>query len=217
MNTNEVVLSKKTLNYKKMKEMIELIEATDKIRICSIKVVTNKKDGNKQTEYIEDFHKANDFIEYISDKKKVNEIEINMEEEEKNDSLKLEFNKYERIWQLKYSNETNNIITLICKLKNFFHITIITKLLNKSDLLTIVLGVYVFFVGIQKNDLIPTSILLMASVILLILYWYSFRKKPFKNNKFWEEHKVDIILNIIFYILGFVTPLIFEFINNNIL
>lgn len=49
MNTNEVVLSKKTLNYKKMKEMIELIEATDKIRICSIKVVTNKKDGNKQT------------------------------------------------------------------------------------------------------------------------------------------------------------------------
>ena len=83
MNTNEVVLSKKTLNYKKMKEMIELIEATDKIRICSIKVVTYKKDGNKRTEDIEDFHKANDFIEYISDKKKVNEIEINMEEEEK--------------------------------------------------------------------------------------------------------------------------------------
>jgi len=30
-------------------------------------------------------------------------------------------------------------------------------------------------------------------------------KKAYKNNKFWENHKVDIIQNIIFYVLGIVT------------
>ena len=39
-------------------------------------------------------------------------------------------------------------------------------------------------------------------------------KKAYKNNKFWENHKVDIIQNIIFYILGVVTPYIISWFIN---
>lgn len=59
-------------------------------------------------------------------------------------------------------------------------------------------------------------IIIVLIFILLGIFIYKLNRRniPYKNNNFWEEHKAELIQNIIFYILGVVTPYLISFIKS---
>lgn len=80
--------------------------------------------------------------------------------------------------------------------------------------------VYIYSEHIQissEKEIIYTILIIIPFLILLTCVMRNDIlgiKKAYKNNKFWENHKVDIIQNIIFYVLGIVTPYIISWIIN---
>ena len=65
-------------------------------------------------------------------------------------------------------------------------------------------------IGVQIYYCIVAIIFVL--LILLSLYNLIRRRKPYINNKIWEKHKFDIIINIVFYVLGILTPYIITWI-----
>lgn len=228
MAQQSIYFSNKALNYKLFKELFEKLEKVEDIdrKIINITYVEKKKNSEKR--FSEEFKSIPALLDYIKDLKKVDTLTMHLCT--KSSRITLTYNDYTDGWTLEYSEENNISNAVICILNNFFKPNFIKRLL--FDRTHIVWGLYtgnIFGINIALKDvtnytfkqrvLFYIMFFLLLGLIGLSIYKVKMRKQPYINNKFWEEHKIDIIQNVIFYFLGVVTPYLISwvitFINTN--
>lgn len=228
MAQQSIYFSNKALNYKSFKELFEKLEKVEDIdrKIINITYVEKKKNSEKR--FSEEFKSIPELLDYIKGLKKVDTLTMHLCT--KSSRITLTYDDYTDGWTLEYSEENNISNSVICILNNFFKPNFIKSLL--FDRTHIVWGLYtgnIFGINLALKDvtnytfkqqvLFYIMFFLLLGLIGLSIYKVKMRKKPYINNKFWEEHKIDIIQNVIFYFLGVVTPYliswIITFINTN--
>lgn len=220
-----IKLSNKALNYSSIEKLfneINRIENVDKINIF-ISHSTKKNNIKKKEE--ETFSNIPDFLKALKNLKRIDSLEMKLYTN--NSNINLEYTSYTECWMMTYYSENNVTKTMIYILNNTFKPNWIKSILfGNTFILWIIFGLVSWFLTscisvIFKNvEEIPiviqiyyhAVIILFIVLIVLSIYKIIKRKKPYINNKFWEEHKIDIVQNIIFYFLGVITPYIISWI-----
>lgn len=220
-----IKFSNKTLNYASFKELFERlqkVENIDKVKIA-IKYTENKDNIKKVFEKV--FNSIDELLQNVEKIKSIDEIEGKFYKQEVLATLTYESRT--NGWRLSYHKENNTTNSIIYVLNSFFKPNLIKNiwaykkyyiLLGLYTIFMISVGIYSEHIQISSEKEIIYAILII--IPFLILFTCVMRndilgiKKAYKNNKFWENHKVDIIQNIIFYVLGIVTPYIISWIRN---
>lgn len=217
MAFNKINFGNKTLNYKSFKKLFEEIEKIEDVENTTIDITFNEKDKELEKEHSKTFKNISKLLEYVKDLKKIDRIEVSFWY--KNSKTSLKYDTYDYGWILEYSDENNATNAIRFILYNHFKPNIVKRVfLQKTIILWGVWwGMTVLSLPIIGNENIDAQaqyitlgivLFVLAFLIGLSLYKFLRRTKPYINNKFWEEHKIDIIQNIIFYFLGVVTPYI---------
>lgn len=215
MAYNSISYSNKALNFKSFKKLFEDIQTVENVDETKICISFTEKNKNLKKRYDEEFNSIPELLECVRKLKKIDSIEVDFLY--KKSIIKLKYDVYDYCWILDYNEENNvtNAIRFILQkhfntnfIKNFIFqktfilwlifwgISLITLLLIESEKLTSNIG--------KIAAIIVFSIL--ALLIVLDIYKILRRTKPYINNKFWEEHKIEIVQNIIFFVLGVITP-----------
>ena len=204
---------KKNFRYKAFKKddvmkLSNLIDEIGGISVKTIKTYRQTKSNKIIKEDKNDFLSFSEFINYLD-----NEITYldNMSFSFKTDEgelFDLEYNNYSSKWELTYMKPTKTIDSFIFNMKNIFVISIIdmyTKMrwgLFFISWIIQVLLIYVF----KINNKFTTALCLFNCAIMFVNYFI--KCKPYKYNKYLKANKA----NIIFFVLGVVTPYVINFI-----
>ena len=123
--------------------------------------------------------------------------------------------KYDDIynrWELTYNKKSIEIDGLILNIKSIFRRNIIDIYKqNKHTIFWIVLAIQVTVCVIFQATGIISYILDVLLIITMLLNVF-LKYKPYQSHKFIEKNKDEIILSVIFYILGVATPYAINFI-----
>ncbi len=216
--TYKMYLSDRSLSFKKMQELFNILESIDGIDNINIKINYNEKNKNFKKNCEKTFSSSKELLEHIILLRNIEGIEITLYN---NDNvIILDYNyyyNYDKNWYLRYTNETNITNSLAYKLRQFFKTNKIKQLVSSHNTwITFTIGILFFaiskFYDNIQNLIIKSifSYIIYIGTFLLIILLISLFKKyiPYKNNKLWEEYKKDIILGLIFYLLGAITPYI---------
>lgn len=218
-----IKFSNKTLNYASFKELfdrLKKVENIDKVKIA-IKY-TEKKDNIKKV-FKKVFDSIDELLQNVEKIKSIDEIEVKFYNQDV--LATLTYGSRTKGWCLSYHRENNTTNSIIYVLNSFFKPNLLKNiwsykkyyiLLGMYTIFMISVGIYCEHMQISSEKEIIYTILIIIPFLMLITCAMSNNilgiKKAYKNNKFWENHKVDIIQNIIFYVLGVVTPYIISWI-----
>ena len=217
MASNSINLGNKTLNYNSFKELFEELQKIEDIEKTTINISYSEKKKELKKEHSKTFNSISELLEYVKDLKKIDCIEVCFWY--KNSRILLKYDNYYYSWKLEYTDENNVTNSIRFVLYNYFKPNLLKKIIFQTTFVLwgiwwVMLILSLVILGdVNVNTHlghITLGVLLsvFACLISLTGYKYLKRTKPYINNKFWEEHKVDIIQNIIFYFLGVVTPYI---------
>ncbi len=220
-----IKFSNKTLNYASFKELfdrLQKVENIDKVKIA-IKY-TEKKDNIKKV-YEKVFDSIDELLQNVEKIKSLDEIEIKFYNQDVLATLTYESRAIG--WHLNYNQENNTTNSIIYVLNSFFKPSLLKNiwLYKKYYIFLVLYTIFMILVCIYSEHMqISSEKEIIYTILIFIPFFILFIcamgndilkvKKAYKNNKFWENHKVDIIQNIIFYILGVVTPYIISWFIN---
>lgn len=201
----------KPLNYKRLQALKKELDINDNIQ--NMEIVTKRKiEKNKITDTdSKSFNTVNSLIEYLDldNINTINNIEIKIYFNNEN-NCSLKYDDTFHYWELSFNEQDTNINSLIYSLKLILKNSPICIYRKYRDLLFWVLGATYIIIFANINNLIIKSIICVA-ILLMIFDGIFFENLAYKNNKFWENNRDSIILSIIFYILGVVTPYAINF------
>lgn len=217
--------SNKSLNYSNMEKLFNEINKIENIEAINITISHSIKKDNIHKKEDEIFNSIPDFLNKLKDLNKIDSIEVKLHT--CNSIITLEYNEYTKGWKMHYYNENNVTKTMIYILNKHFKPNVIKKILFGDIFIIWIIFcisswlisncISVIFkdtkempIGVQIYYCIVAIIFVL--LILLSLYNLIRRRKPYINNKIWEKHKFDIIINIVFYVLGILTPYIITWI-----
>ncbi len=204
-------LPNRPLNYKRLQALKKELDNNDNIQ--NMEIVTKRKiEKNKITDTdSKSFDNVNSLIEYLDTNNinTINDIEIKIGFNNKN-YCSLKYDDTFHYWELSFDEQDTNINSLIYSLKLILRNSPICAYRKHRDLLFCFLGATYIIIFANINNLIIKSIICVA-ILLMILDGIFFENLAYKNNKFWENNRDSIILSIIFYILGVVTPYAINF------
>lgn len=204
-------LPNKPLNYKRLQALKKELDNNDNIQ--NMEIVTKRKiEKNKITDTdSKSFDNVNSLIEYLNTNNinTINNIEIKICFNNKNNCL-LKYDDTFHYWKLSFNEQDTNINSLIYSLKLILKKSPICIYRKHRDLLFWFLGITYIIIFVNINNLIIKSIICVA-ILLMFLDGIFFKNLAYKNNKFWENNRDSIILSIIFYILGVITPYAINF------
>lgn len=225
MKQQSIDFSNRALNYKEFKELFEKLQKVENIDKISIAITYIEKKKNTKRKLDKKFDSIQELLEYIKYLKKIDKIEVCFFT--KSTTVKLLYDDFTQCWRLEYSEENNITNSIIYILNNYFKPNFIkTLLFFKTNILWGILLGYAIGLKISLKNVVSYTlvdeiavcifVLLFVAMTGLCIYILIRRKRPYKNNRFWEIHKIEIIQNTIFYILGVVTPYIITWISSKI-
>lgn len=215
--------SNKSLNYSGMEKLFNEIDKIENIQDININISHSIKKDNIHRKEDETFNNIQDFLNTLKDLNKIDSIEIKLHTN--NSIITLEYTEYTKGWKMHYDKQNNVTKTMIYILNNYFKPNIIKKILFENIFIVwIVFGVInwiisnCFSIIYKDTNEIPMGVkfyyyivvVIFIFLILLSVYNLIKRKKPYKNNKFWEKHKFDIISNAVSFFLGILIPYVIE-------
>ena len=214
-----IYFSNKSLNYSSMKKLFNEIDKIENIQAININIRHSIKKDNIQKDDDETFNNIPDFLNTLRDLNKIDSIETNLHTDDS--TITLKYNEYTEGWEMNYYKQNNVTKTMIYILNNHFKPNAIKNILFRYIIIIwIIFGFMNWIISnciniiykdtkefqIGVNLYYCTVALTFILLILLSIYKQVKRKKPYKNSKIWEKHKFDIIINIVFYVLGVFTP-----------
>lgn len=222
MAFNNINFGNKTLNYNSFKKLFQRLQKVENIEKTTIYISYNEKKNELKKIHNQTFDSICKLLENVKDLNKIDNIEV--EFLYKNFTILLKYGD-NHFWELVYTNEDNvsNAIKFI--LYDFFKPNFFENIfIKKTFILWIIWWGLLSIISSKFGDVKVNSplgltmsiiIFLTCSCLILVeLYKFIIRTKPYRNNKFWEEHKIEIIQNIIFYLLGVITPYIITYVSN---
>lgn len=211
--------SNKSLNYSGMEKLFNEIDKIENIQAININISHSIKKDNIHRKEDETFNNIKDFLNTLKNLNKIDSIEIKLHTN--NSIITLEYTEYTKGWKMHYDNQNNVTKTMTYILNNHFKPNILKKILFENIFIVwIVFGFINWIISNYFNIIykdtneIPMGVkfyyyivaVIFIFLILLSVYNLIKRKKPYKNSKFWEKHKFDIKINIVFFLLGVLTP-----------
>ena len=220
-----IKFSNKNLNYTSFKELFERLQKVENIDKVKIDIKYTEKKDNIKKVFEKVFDSIDELLQNVEKIKSIDEIEVKFYNQDVLATLTYESRT--KGWRLSYHKENNTTNSIIYVLNSFFKPNLLKNIWAYKKYY-ILLGLYtIFMIPVciysehmqisSEKEIIYTILIIIP---FLILFTCVMRndilgiKKAYKNNKFWEKHKVDIIQNIIFYVLGVVTPYIISWIIN---
>lgn len=211
----KVIFSNTALNINKLKKLEKILDNNDNIQGMNIYSSRNIKENKVKISDSQSFNNINELINYINE----NEIKfletLDMNIYYKNNNVAtLKYEKFDNRWELSFKNQDNNIDSLIYNI----------ELLMKNNLLKMYRqyrSFFVFFIGwflfvlTLKKELEGLRLWIYNLIFILLFMDMVFVKNvPFREYRFISRKKDDIILSVISYILGVVTPYVINWIMN---
>ena len=220
MENQNIYFSDRTLYYTEIEKLLKKLENVENVDKIVISISYKEKKKNVESEYNEVFENISNALEYIKELKKIDKIKIDFYTG--NSFIYLSYDDYYTYgWKLEYKKE-NNVAKAICYiLEDFFKPNSIKNIIfsNITRLWIMYCGLIAgFSISANNND---TELKRNIQLLFIILFFcllgisiYKIKRRciPYRNNKFWETHKIDIVQNIIFYILGIITPYIISWV-----
>lgn len=212
----KVVFKYKELSYSDIESISNIIKSTDSIKLY--KIVSSREIKENKVLHSEErkFKNFTDFLDYLSeDIKCLDELRF-IFMDKNGDEIWLLYTGIFNKWELTYNKKTMEVDGFVSNIRNIFKRNIID--IYKQKKLTIFWIVWTLQVTaciiLKINGII--SYFLSISLIIAMLLNVILKRKPYRNHKFIKKNKDEIILNIIFYALGVITPYILEFIKSAI-
>lgn len=200
------------LTKNKLKDLKNILDDNDEINklIVDITIVT-KTEGIK-INLNKSFSSIGELIDYIEKNNidKINILSIELWYKETKKAF-LEYDRCECCWILKYDEKNNYTDSIVYNLNTFFKNRVLY--LFKSHVEDLFYFTSVMYIIIKFNfDTINDIFLLSFFVIWAILFFNTIFKNrcAYWENQFFERNRDSIILSIIFYALGVITPYILQ-------
>lgn len=196
----------KTLTREDIVKISDIINNIGGISLVEIKSYRQSKHNKIVEEDKNEFSSFEEFMTYLDkDISYLDELCISLKTEE-NEFVDLEYDKYFYNWEILYRKTTKTIDSLILNIRSIFKINII-DLYKKYRwwFFGIPYIIQLILVLILKLNNKYVNIYSLFVLLIGITNWFV-KLKPYKNNKYIKRNKD----NIIFYILGVITPYIIE-------
>lgn len=196
----------KTLTREDIVKISDIINNIGGISLVEIKSYRQSKHNKIVEEDKNEFSSFEEFMTYLDkDISYLDELCISLKTEE-NEFVDLEYDKYFYNWEILYRKTTKTIDSLILNIRSIFKINII-DLYKKYRwwFFGIPYIIQLILVLVLKLNNKYVNIYSLFVLLIGITNWFV-KLKPYKNNKYIKRNKD----NIIFYILGVITPYIIE-------
>lgn len=198
----------KTLKKEDIKKISNIISNIGGIEIYQINTKRQFKYNKLVEEDKKEFSSFENFISYLDDDIKfLDELCITLKTEEQ-ELVDLEYDKIFHNWELTFNKSTKTIDSLIYNIRDVFKINVV-DLYKKFRWLFfgIAYGIQLFLSFILKENNKYFVFYLMFVLFISIINCF-IKCRPYTNNKYIKQNKD----NIIFFILGVVTPYVIDFI-----
>lgn len=218
-----IIFSNTALNINKLKRISEILDNNDSI--STLKIYSSRKTKENKIKIIDSqsFNSVDELINYIkeNDIGILDDIEININYKNKNQAI-LKYNNFDHRWELSYNNQDSNIDSLIFNLKPLMRNNPFKFFRQYRGLfVSFLCGMwFVMLLIIGKAPKPSISWTFNLIYILLFIDMFLVKNVSFRENKFISRNKDNIILSLISYVLGVITPyainLIMEVINKKL-
>lgn len=196
----------KTLTREDIVKISDIINNIGGISLVEIKSYRQSKHNKIVEEDKNEFSSFEEFMTYLDkDISYLDELCISLKTEE-NEFVDLEYDKYFYNWEILYRKTNKTIDSLILNIRSIFKMNII-DLYKKYRwwFFGIPYIIQLILVLVLKLNNKYVNIYSLFVLLIGITNWFV-KLKPYKNNKYIKRNKD----NIIFYILGVITPYIIE-------
>lgn len=210
----EIVFSNKSLNYKNILKLKEIIDGNENIDSVKIYTVRNIKQKRIKIRDCQSFDNINSFIEYLDLKQisKLESIEIKFFFKNRNSAC-LMYDDFPCNWILKYDNQDFNVDSIIYNLNDMIKDNVFRKYRKYRSLIIISLASCGLIYSIFATNHLITYVILFLFLLLEVDSIF-FKNLAYKENNFISKNKDSIFLSALFYVLGVITPYIIEFVVN---
>lgn len=206
-----IIFSNTALNMNKLKRISEILDNNDNIDKLNIYSSRKIKNNKIRINDSQSFTSVNELINYIneSDIEILDDLEINIYYKDKNKAM-LKYENFEHRWELSYFNQDSNIDSLIFNLKPLMRNNPLKFFRQyRSLLFSFLCGMwFIILLTIGKAPEPSVSWTFTSVYILLFIDMILVKNVAFRENKFISRNKD----NIIFYVLGVITPYAINFV-----
>lgn len=204
-----IIFSNTAFNINKLEKISEMLDNNDKITGLDIYSSRVVKENNVKIKDSKTFHTVKELINYITENnvKFINDLEINIYYKNENKAI-LKYDEFFFYWELSYEKQDSDIDSIIYNLKPIMKNNIIKIFRQYRSFTLLLISVLWISLILMFKEIIPT---IFSTIILFIYVGIFFDMIVFKNvavreYNFLTRKKDDIILSVIFYILGVITP-----------
>ena len=210
-----IIFSNTALNMKKLKRIREILDNNDNIDKLNIYSSRKVKDNKIRINDTQAFDSVNELINYINENniEILNDIEINIYYKDKNKAT-LKYEDFDHRWELSYYNQDISIDSLIFNLKPLMRNTPFKIFRQyRGWCLAFIYGLWILMI-LMSGKTLETHVSWAFNLIYILFFIDIFLVKnvAFRENKFISRKKDDIILSIISYVLGVITPYVINFV-----
>lgn len=210
-----IIFSNTALDINKLNRISEILDNNDNIETLNIYSSRKTKENKIRINDSRSFESVKELINYIneSDIEILDNLEINIYYEDKNNAI-LKYEKFEYRWELSYSNQDSNIDSLIFNLKPLMRNNPLKLFRQYRKLLFLLVFAIWFTIQITIDKASEQHVLWIFNSIAILSFIDMFLVKnvAFRENKFIRRNKDSIILSIISYVLGVITPYAINFV-----
>ena len=206
--TYNINFAYKRFNLISIQSLFNMLENIDGLEI-SINIVRKVKIHDSTKEERKNNLKVSEFIKYLTNDsngvKNLNELEINLNiiNEQVVTIKYIDFLGI-KYWRVIYDRQSKTVDAVIYNLKKIYKNSLFNLYHTFSNL--------IFFILCIAGTTSDSNIKLIFSTLLIVLLFDKvlYKELPYKNSKFLLKNKDSIVLSIIFYVLGVITPYLVE-------
>lgn len=211
----EICLFYKTIDFNEFEEILKVIENIPNVEIENISVKnTNYKSGVK-IETDEKIKTGSEATQYLKELNAAKSIEFHLCTKQSSKKFSLEYIDNAAFitgWYIKYSQNDSAIDAFIYNVKKIFKFSLWNIYSSVRFIIFIILTLFLS-ATVELKDLTLFYVGTIAETIVVIDLIIR-RKKAYKKSYLIRRRKEDIGLDIIFYLLGVLTPYIMQWITS---
>lgn len=206
---HEIFLFDKTLDLKEINQIIKIVENIPEIELDNISIKNvSRVNGIKEyiNKRIEDVSEAK---KYFGEIDKIESVAFNLKVKNTKSSFSLHYNEYAffvRGWNIEYNQNNAYVDAFVYNIKKIFRPSIL-DVYNSIRYMGLFVMWFISIITLAIDNQNITNIIVISQIIY-ILDCVLRRRKAYKRSTFFKEHKDEIILGVIFYVLGVITPYI---------
>lgn len=204
-----IIFSNTALNINNLKKISEILDNNDNISTLNIYSSRKTKDNKIKIIDSHSFSRVDELIKYInqSNIEIIDDLEFNIYYKDKNMAT-LKYENFDNRWELSYFEQNSNIDSLIFNLKPMMRNNPFKIFRQYRNLfLSFIWGMWVLML-LMTGKVPETSVSWTFNAIYILLFadMFLIKNVAFREYKFISRNKDNIILSLISYVLGVITP-----------